>query len=252
MASNKGTIKFGLDFPQGQILFMDNDGGNGAYFLPHQGAEGFMIWGERKELFGKNALSVARGEDVQTPYTLVHEFNEAGALTDARLIANNQTTRGALMDTATAQALNEAISKETVKLYGYQDLQKPRVFNAARFPDGRLLIQMHNKNELYLGSPETGYEKVDARLHVQGGNSLYYKTPAGENIDLPYSFGGPRHGEPPMYKGIELSYIDVKGNGEPAQFGLNFNDGHTPLNPFSPGLPQKVAAKPAAPKGPAV
>jgi hypothetical protein len=241
--ANKDTIKFGLEFPQGQILFTSS---NGTYFLPHQGVEGFMIWGDRKELFGKNALSITRGEDVPTPYTLVHEFNEAGALTDARLIADNQTTHGALMDSATVQALNAAITNDTVQLFGYQDLQKPRVFNAARFPDGRLLIQMHNKNELWLGTPEAGYEKVDAQLYVQGGNSMYYKTPEGEKIDLPYSFGGPRHGEPPMYKGIELTYIDVKRDGDPAQFGLSFTGGHTPVNPFTPGLPQKAAA-PKAP-----
>jgi len=235
-------VQFALDFPQGHILFLDNQG---AYFLPRHSMDAFQIWGERKELFGKNAINVQGDRTSGTKgYSVVHEFAEDGKLLDARLVGPSGTVRGQLADADTLNSLNGALAQNAMALHSVRDTEPDRVFNAARFSDGRLLIQLHNRNELYIGTPGS-FEKVDAEMYVQGGNSMYYRTPAGEEINLPYGYGGP-NGEAPSYKGELLAYIQVKDNGNPAQFGLDIKRGIQHLSPFSPEL--QADQKPAAPQ----
>lgn len=237
-------IRFALDFPQGHILFIEN---SGAYFLPRHSMDAFQVWGERKELFGKHAISVREDRSAQTQaYNVVYEFSDSGALTDARLISKDQTVRGTLADQDTLNSLNGALAQKALTLYTQRDTEPDSVFNAARFADGRLLIQLMNRNELYIGTPGN-FTKVDAQLYVQGGNSMYYRTPEGEQIDLPYGFGGPRHGEIPTFKGEPLIYIDTK-DGNPAQFGLDLARGVKHLNPFSPELVSAHTPRPPQPK----
>jgi len=235
-------VQFALDFPQGHILFLGNQG---AYFLPHHSMDAFQIWGERKELFGKNAITV-RGDRTTgaESYSVVHEFANDGKLLDARLVGTAATFHGQLADAETINNLNGALAQNALNLHSVRDTEPDRIFNAARFADGRLLIQLHNRNELYIGTPGN-FEKVDAQLYVQGGNSMYYRTPEGEKIDLPYGYGGP-NGEAPSFKGEFLAYIKVNDNGDPAQFGLEIKRGIKHLSPFSPEV--AVNQKPAAPQ----
>ena len=235
-------IKFAIDFPQGHVLFMENQG---AYFLPHHGLDAFQIYGERKELFGKNAITVRANKDTgDTEYNVVHEFAADGTLGDARIVTRGQTTHGKLADAETVNNLNGALAQNAITLRSTSDTEPDRIFNAARFSDGRLLLQLMNRNELYIGTPGN-FEKVDAQLYVQGGNSMYYRTPDGQKIDLPYGYGGPNH-ETPSFKGEYIGYVKVNGNGDPAQFGLTIDRG-TPkhLSPVSPEV------QPEAPKAPA-
>ena len=236
-------VQFALDFPQGHILFLENQG---AYFLPRHSMDAFPIWGERKELFGKNAINVQADRSAGTEgYSIVHEFSETGQLSDARLVSKTQTFRGTLADTETLNSLNGALAQNALTLHSMQDMEPDCVFNAARFADGRLLVQLHNRNELYIGTPGN-FEKVDARMYVQGGNSMYYRTPAGEEINLPYGYGGPNN-ETPTFKGEPIAYIQVKDNCNPAQFGLQIDRGIKPLSPFSAEV-LPAGAAPAAPK----
>lgn len=251
------TVKFALEFPQGSILFMENDrpgvsGDVGAiYFQPRGAAEAFMVWGERKELFGKHAVTVAKDRETGAGgYSVVYEFGANGALADARLVSQAETVQGALATPETVQALNDALARGEIMLYGRQDTELSKVFNAASFPDGRLLVQLLNKNELYLGTPGN-YEKVDAHLVAQGGNSMYYKTAAGEDIELPYGFGRPGRDDIPKFNGEELTYLPVEPGADPAKFGLALAPGVVHLDPFSqqlrtqkPSAPKKDAPKP--------
>ncbi|MDE1153440.1 MAG: hypothetical protein PW788_12960 [Micavibrio sp.] len=251
MPAQKPEVKFALQFPQGDILCMKSDsiGSNnnsigGVYFQPKDSAEAFMVWGERKELFGKNAITV--GLDRETGaggYSVVYEFNDTGALTDARLVSKTETLRGTLADDKTVASLNAALQQDAIKLYKREDTALTKVFNVASFPDGKLLIQLFNRNELYIGTPGN-YAKVDASLAVQGGNSMYYRTPDGGSIDLPYSYGGPGRNDVPTFKGEELKYLNVESGADPAKFGLQLDGGVKHLDPFSPQL------KSSAPKPP--
>lgn len=223
-------IQFALDFPQGHILFAE---GGGSYFLPRDSMDAFQIWGERKELFGKNAISVAADRAAGTPaFSVVYEFSENGALTDARLVSGSATLRGRLADAETLNNLNGALAQNALNLWSRRDTQPERVYNAARFADGRLLIQMSSSSALYIGTPGQ-YEKVDAQLTIQGGGSKYYRTPDGGQINLPYGYGGP-NGEIPTFKGEPMNYIPVNDNGNPAQFGLELAEGLKHLTPFCP------------------
>lgn len=244
-------INFALEFPQGHILFMKptQSSGGGTYFVPNDSEAGFALWGENKELFGKKAINVAKSDTVQTPYSLVYEFAEDGALTDARLVTQGQTLRGKLADEMTVQTLNAALAQDQLKLYGYRDLEPVTVYNVAQFPDGKLLLQISNKHELYLGTPGN-FEKLDAHLVAQGGCSMYYKLATGESIELPWGLGGMRHGEPPVFAGEELTYLNVPPGSDPAKFGLTFPAKATPLNPFSPGIAPAATAQRTAPKAP--
>ncbi len=235
-------VKFAIDFPQGHVLFMENQG---AYFLPHHGLDAFQIYGERKELFGKNAITVRANQTTgDAEYNVVHEFAGDGSLSDARLVTRGQTIHGKLADAETVNNLNGAFAQGGITLRNTQDTQPDTIFNAARFSDGRLLLQLHNRNELYIGTPGP-FEKVDAQLYVQGGNSMYYRTPDGQQIDLPYGYGGPNH-ETPSFKGEYIAYIKVEKNGDPAQFGLTIDRGIPKhLSPVSPEV------QPEAPKAPA-
>lgn len=236
-------IKFAIDFPQGHILFTDKQG---MYFLPHHGLDAFQIYGERKELFGKHAATVRTNKSTgDAEYSVVHEFaGDGSSLSDARIITRGQTTHGKLADAETVNSLNGALAQNAITLRSTRDTEPDTIFNAARFSDGRLLLQLMNRNELYIGTPGN-FEKVDAQLYVQGGNSMYYRTPAGEQIDLPYGYGGPNN-ETPSFKGEYIAYIKLNGN-DPAQFGLTIDRGIPKhLSPVSPEVQPETPKAPAA------
>lgn len=231
--SQQDTVKFALSFAHGHILFTER---HGSYFLPAGSMDAFQIYGDRKELFGKNAISVRGNRETGEPdYSVVYEFNDAQALTDARLVTRDQTLRGTLADQDTINSFNGALAQGALTLYTTNDTRPDTIFNVARFTDGRYLIQTFNTNTLYLGTPGN-YQKLDAQLHVQGGNSMYYRDADGGEIALPYGFGEPRFGEPPVYKGEELNYVRMKQNGDPAEFGLELKKGIVHLSPFHPAL----------------
>lgn len=245
--SQTSSVAFALNFPQGTVLFMER---GGSYFMPANTMDAFQIYGEHKELFGKKAITVRANRNTGEPdYSLVYEFNDAQQLTDARLITRDQTLRGTLADQDTLNTLNGALAQNALTLYTTEDTAPAALSRVARFADGRYLILVSNRqHDMYIGTPGN-YEKVDARLAVQGGNSLYFQTPQGERIDLPYSFGGPRHGELPTYKGEELNYVTLRQNGDPAEFGLELKKGMAHLSPFHPQIAQDSAA-PTAPQPP--
>lgn len=245
--SQTPSIQFALAFAQGHILFTER---GGSYFLPLNSMEAFQVYGESKELFGKKAISVRGNRETLEPdYSVVYEFNDAQTLTDARLVTRDKTLRGVLADQDTLNSFNGALAQGALKLYTTRDTAPTYLSRVARFEDGRYLILAFSDNhDMYIGRPGN-YEKVDAQLYVQGGNSLYFQTPQGEKIDLPYGFGEPRFGEPPVYKGEELTYVRMKQNGDPAEFGIELKKGITHLSPFHPALDQG-GATPNAPKPP--
>ncbi len=219
-------IKFALEFPQGSILMTAT---GGAYFNPSNSTDAFMVYGERKELFGKNAITVSQDRTTGAGgYSVVYEF----AANDYRLMKGNETVRGTLADDATVACLNQALAQNKIKLYTPQDTRPATVYNVARFADGRLLIQLANKSELYLGK-DGDFKKLDAIPTLQGGGSKYYKLTTGEQIALPYGYGGP-NGEIPTFNGEELIWLNVKSGEDPAKFGLKIEAGVAPLDPFSP------------------
>lgn len=246
MADTPKEIKFAIEFPQGHVLFMkdtnaysNSTGIGGIYFRAHDSAHAFLVYGERKELFGKNAVTVGADRDTgATGYSVVHEFNAAGQLVDARLVSKEETLTGKLVDDAALAAMNAELAADKIRFLSQRDTELARVFNVASFPDGRLLVQLFNRNELYLGTPGN-YEKLDAQLQAQGGNSMYYKLASGESIELPYSFGGPGRNDVPKFGDQELKYLDVKSGDKPEKYGLTIKPGVTPLTPFSPGLARK-------------
>jgi hypothetical protein len=229
-------VKFALQFPQGMVFFLKDtsspDKAGAAYFKPNNSTEAFMVWGERKELFGKNAINVAKDYKADTGgYSVVYEFSGSDVLTDARLVKGDETVRGQLADGPAVQVLNDSLTEGWLKLYGRQDMEPVTVYNAARFLDGRVLIQLCDRNELYLGTPGN-YQKLDARLMAQGGCSMYYEMVSGEKIDLPYSFSGPKRGEMPTFNGEEMMYMNVESGADPAQLGLVIPQ-KTAIDPFS-------------------
>ena len=233
MSHTQDTVSFAIAFAQGHILFMQR---GGSYFVPCDTMDGFQIYGEGKELFGKKAITVRGNRNTgEADYSVVYEFNDDKQLTDARLICGVQTLRGTLATQDTLDTFNGALAQGALKLYTTRDTQPDRIFNVARFVDGRYLIQMSNTNTLYIGTPGN-YQKMDARLNVQGGNSMYYKDSDGGDIALPWGFGEPRYGEMPKFKGEELNYVAVKQNGDPAEFGLVLADKQKHLSPFHPDV----------------
>lgn len=243
--SQPSTVTFALHFTSGLVLFTER---GGAYFLPANTMDAFQIYGEHKELFGKHAISVRGNRNTGEPdYSVVYEFNDAQALADARLVTREQTLRGTLADQQTIDALNGALLQNALTLYSTNDTRPTTIFNVARFADGRYLIQLFNENVLYVGTPGN-YQKLDAQLHVQGGNSMYYRDTDGGEIALPWGFGEPRYGELPNFKGEELNYVSMKQNGDPAEFGLTVAGKPVHLSPFHPLLAQDSA--PAQPKPP--
>ena len=206
---------------------------------------------EREELFGKHAISVGKGDDGAKPYSVVYEFNDVGALIDARLVSGTETARGVLADAKTVQDLSAAIASGALTLYAPRDTEPSKIFNVAQFPDGRLLVQLMNKNELYIGKPGS-YEKLDATLQAQGGCSMYYKAASGETIHLPWGYGGPNH-ETPTFGDQELLYnLKYKTGSDPSAAGLDLSGGIVALTPFSPGLPAKPQAQKPTSGGPAL
>lgn len=216
-------VKFALEFPQGLIIMTED---REAYFKPQNSNDAFMIGGERKELYGKNAIIVPR----HGGYAVVYEFGENG--NDIRLVRDTETIKGKLADDTTVQTLNDKLLNNTLKLHSVRDTQPRKVSNAARFSDGRMLLHFSDKRELYIGTPGS-YQRVDAKQTLQGGSSMWYKTADGVTIALPSSFDGPPHGKMPMYGDEVLNYVS-KGEDDPAKFGFTVAEPVKPLNPFSP------------------
>ncbi len=231
-------VKFALEFPQGLVVIIES---SGAYFKPQNSNDAFMISGERKELFGKNAITVQKDyASKRGGYAVVYEFGENG--NDVRLVRGQETIKGNLADDATVQALNDKLANDTLKLYSTRDTQPRKVFSAARFSDGRVLLHFEDKRELYIGTPGN-YQRVDARQTLQGGSSMWYQTADGVTISLPWSFDGPPQGEMPMYGDEMLNYVST-GRDDPAKFGFVVPEPVNPLDPFSPEV---TTPKPAAP-----
>jgi len=250
MTENEFELKFVLQFPQGDVLCMkdpynsDDDELGGVYFQPKGSNEAFIVWGERNDLFGKYAITVAKDRDTGAgDYSVVYEFNDSGSLLDARLVSKKETVRGTLADDKTVAALQDDVTQGRITFIERRDTELTKVFNAASFPDGTLLVQLHNRKGLYMGK-DGNFTKVDAQLVVQGGGSMYYKTPDGASIDLPYGYGGPGRNDVPTFKGQELKYINVQSGSDPAKLGLKLEAAKPHLDPFSPQL------KSAAPKLP--
>lgn len=226
--TQQNTVSFALSFPQGHVIFMER---GGSYFVPANTMDAFQIYGERKELFGKVALGVRGNRNSgDADYSVVYEFNDDKQLTDARLVCGVQTLRGTLAPQDVIDSFNGALAQGAMTLYTTRDTQPDSVFNVARMMDGRYLIQMSNTNTLYLGTPGN-YQKLDAHLHIQGGNSMYYKDSDGGTIELPWGMGGPRHGELPKFKGEEMNYVSMKGH-DPEEFGLTLPPKQAHLSPF--------------------
>jgi hypothetical protein len=262
MTNRNDELKCVLDFPQGRMLCMENNGYSSVsdifgpvYFLPRNGTEAFLVAGKYKELFGRNAICVGECKErgIDTAYSLVYDVAN-GALTDPRLVKETETgtgteaVKGELADESVVQNLKAALAQGKITLYDHDDTKPESIYNVAQFPDpdGRLLIQLSNKNELYLGVLGN-YEKLDAQLQVQAGGDMYYEMATGEFIELPYGLYGPRPDDTPTFNGEELEYlIDVSD--KPAAFGLELPPAVAHLNPFSPQL---TAPKPASPPRPA-
>jgi hypothetical protein len=209
-----------------------------------------MLWGERKELFGKNAVTIKEDKKAGNGgYSVVYEFGENGSLKDARLVKGEETVYGRHVDEQTFKKLSDALAQDKINLHNVQDTQLSTVFNAASFADGRVLIQLLNKNELYLGTAGN-FKKLDATLQVQGGNSMYYKTAAGDNIALPYSYGGPGPNDVPSFNDEELEYLPIQSGSDPKALGLEIPEGTKVLDPFSPEVLAKAKplSKPSPPR----
>lgn len=258
MKTDQAKVKFALSFPQGLVFFMENDNRfsgddiGAIYFLPQADKNAFIVWGERKELFGKHAVTVRTNpgpgaRNSGYAYSVVYEFL-GGRLADARLVKDQETIYGALADQKTLRDLEGALARKEIVLRGRSDAEPDSVFNVARFPDGRLLIQLLNKNELYLGR-DGDFKKLDAQLAVQGGCSMHYMLPTGEPIDLPYGYGGPGRKDIPTFAGVTLSYVEPH-NADPAAYGLRLDARMKHLDPFSPKQPGAVLPSQGTPPKP--
>lgn len=244
MSSNPSEIKFALAFPQGHILFM---AAGGIYFLPNDGDRAYMVYGERKELFGKNAVSVQGNRQTsEEGYSVVYEFAEDGTLYDARLVTRQQTMRGSLAAQNVVDTISAGIGQGAIMLLTPDQTRPESISNVARFDDGRLLVQVSKERALYIGTPGN-YEKVDARLHAQGGSTMIYRLGTGGTVYLPWSFGGPPHGEKPKFEETELSYLH---NPTAESIGFTLDQGIAPLTPFSAEVLKNAASR--GPKPPAM
>lgn len=281
MSQAPQEIKFVLSFPQGEVIFFKGDTRfngpdiGGIYFLPKGGDAAFMLYGERKELFGKNAVNVnANNETGRPAYSVVWEFNEASKLVDARAITKAQALKepvdaflvdraldhrpgtvltkdflfhGALADAAVAKDISDRLAAGAITLYGDRDTRPPSIYNVARFADGRLLVQMFNDDKLYIGTPGN-FKRLDARKVAQGGCSMYYQAASGESIELPWSIGGPSPGQFPKFGDETLNYVDVKTGASPESIGLSLTGSIKALDLFSAEVQPKT--KSPAPKAP--
>lgn len=224
------VAKFALEFPQGHIIYADA----GIYYRPNESDTGYMVYGDRKELFGKQAVTVSANRETGSgDYAVVHEFKN-GALTDARLIQRNTTIDGKLADEQTLANINADLASGELKLRRPQEFRTPTVYNVAQFADGRLLVQlMGEERQLWMGKPGE-LKKLDAQNTLQGGGSMYYRTADGINVALPYGLGGPGHNDIPKFGEEELTYLHTRGNdGDPAKYGIIFPAPPAFLDPFS-------------------
>lgn len=257
-------ITFALEFPQGTIFFMEEKGHakyntlhlGRVYFKPAGGNDAFIVPGERRELFGKCAITIRDNTKTgEAGYSIVWEFAADGALADARLVNKNRTVRGGLAAAAAVAQLDADIAAGALALREKENADE--VFNVARFPDGRLLIQLSNKNELYLGTPGH-YTRLDASPVASLGNYRIYETAEGTVIRLPHylrvspSLGqatGPK--DEPSFGGQKLEYLDVEPGADPKAFGLVLKKAEH-LNPFSPLIPGNFGGRisPQLKKGP--
>ncbi len=255
MAKTPTEVKFALEFPQGLVLFMKDDFKpeevGGVYFMPKKSNDAFMIYGERKELFGKNAITVSHNRQTgEKGYSLVYEFSESGALTDARLVSDKETLKGQMLDVFVTRDLNVSIAQDHLKLHSVRDTAPVLVSNVLRMENGQTLIQLGN-DELYVGT-QGNYTKLDAKPTMRGGSSLYYKAACGENIAI--------HGrdsyDASMFGDKELTHLNVKYGEDPAKLGLILPQKIKHLTPFSPevytspGAAFKASSAPKAPGRP--
>lgn len=244
MSTDKSEIKFALAFPQGHILFM---AAGVIYFLPNDGDRAYMVYGERKELFGKNAVSVQGNRQTgEEGYSVVYEFAEDGALYDARLVSRGQTLRGSLAPQNVVDTISAGIGQGAITLLTPDQTRPESIVNVARFPDGRLLVQLSKERALYVGT-DGNFTKIDARLHAQGGSTMIYRLGTGGTVYLPWSFGGPARGEAPKYEETELSYLH---NPTAESIGFTLDQGIKPLTPFSAEVLKNTQG--AAPKPPSM
>ncbi len=251
MKQTQKEVKFAFNFPQGMVFFLkdEHSGEAGkAYFKPHQSVDAFEISGERKELFGKHALTVEKNKETGAGgYSVVYEFFWTGAAPDIRLVNDKKTVTGVLLVSDAAARMSDDIAAGKIILRDAEDMKPERIFNAAVFADGRILIQLFDKRELYLGTPGN-YKKLDAKLLAQGGCSMYYKTRGGVEISLPYSYGGPGTKDIPVAGGEILKYLNVAPGTDPAELGLVLPPRVKAPDPFSPEL-EKSNPPPARKNG---
>lgn len=241
------VAKFALEFPQGHIIYADA----GIYYRPNESDTGYMVYGDRKELYGKQAVTVSANRETGSgDYAVVHEFKN-GALTDARLIQRNTTIDGKLADEQTLANINADLASGELKLRRPQEFRTPTVYNVAQFADGRLLVQlMGEERQLWMGKPGE-LKKLDAQNTLQGGGSMYYRTADGINVALPYGLGGPGHNDIPKFGEEELTYLHTRGNdGDPAKYGIVFPAPPAFLDPFSKPANTAAPAANAAFKAP--
>lgn len=252
-AENLPPVKFALQFPQGVVIFMQGSpaalhGIGNIYFLPEGAKDAFMVEGQCQSFAGKYTVSVAKDKDAGAPaYHLVHEFADDGRLIDARAICGGKTLSGVLAGAARVREIAESLRMGQLRLHSVDDTRPLRVFNMARFADGRMLIQLFMRHELYIGTPGN-FEKLDAKLVGASGNNRSYRLSAGGSVELPWGAVGPSL-ELPSFNGEKLQYMNFYIGENPAKFGLEV-DMPKPLNPFSPELAKTACAAPAVAQTP--
>lgn len=236
-------LKFALQFPQGAMLFFQGgqhalNGVGDVYFLPRGGTDAFMLDGMQSSCAGETTLAVFKDKDLGIPpYDVVYRLDENGRPAAAQLRHDGRSTDGACMPDDDFGALQAAVSDGKIRLHDLAAQQPPRVFNIARFADGRLLVQLLFRAELYLGTPGN-FQKLDVKLAGRQGNSRIYELPDGERIDLPWTAAGPGL-EPPVFKGVTLQYLNFYTGDAPAKYGLDIYCVR-PVCPFSPEIHQAM------------
>lgn len=239
-----------LYFAEGTFLLVQ---GHGLYFLPHGHDKAYACRGEQKDLFGKTSHTMKSTDPAVQSYTLTYEI-EDNQLIAARLITKAGRSKGTLLPTVAREALMQQMAQGRLQL---QNIQQPAYIGcAARLPDGRTLLHIHNfpakeHSSLWLGAPGT-YDRLEIATGVQGGNSFYYKLKDGTNVDLPMDFGGgmPR-GEQAKFGNDILAYLPTRhGRADFDAYGFAIQDPPPHLDPFSPELRARSTPRPPAPKGP--
>jgi hypothetical protein len=242
------TITQALYFNEGYFLLA----GDRPYFLPHGKDKAYACRGERKELLGKvHHRLETRAADLKN-YDLTYEF-EDGKLIAARLIAGRTRSVGRQLSVDVLQTINDDLATGQMTLQNI--LPEPTLIRAARFEDGEYLLVIDHYRDSEFRSVLKGkpgaYEVIELSGGVQGGNSLYFTAKSGEEIRLPYGFGGPNN-ESPSYGGRFLQYLDPRGNHTLASLGVPVKANPPHLDPFCPELRNGTnpCTKPPTPPGP--